>query len=323
MGKQIRAAIVGYGNLGKSAEAVIAEQPDFDFVGVFSRRDATALDTTSPVFPVDSIADFRDRIDVLLLCLGSATDMPSQGPEFAKLFTTADTYDNHALIPEHRERMDAAARSGDNLALISTGWDPGLFSINRVMGEALFHRATQNTFWGPGLSQGHSDAIRRIAGVRAGVQYTVPKEDAIAAARRGLTQNGKQAHLRQCYVVADVEDHDRIRDEIVNMPDYFVGYETTVTFVSEAEFAQKHQGMPHGGRVITSGELGADHTQHTVEYSLELDRNPDFTAAALVAYARAAVRMRRDGVVGAVTPFEVAPYLLSPTPLDELVSNRL
>ncbi|RRJ85795.1 diaminopimelate dehydrogenase [Gulosibacter macacae] len=314
----IRAAIVGYGNLGRSVERLVALQPDMELVGIFSRRDA--LDTDAPVFPVANAADHAGEIDVLFLCLGSATDIPEQAAGFAKLFTTVDTYDNHKLIPSHRTEMDAAARDGGNVAMISTGWDPGLFSINRTLAEALFPSAEQHTFWGPGLSQGHSDAIRRIPGVIRGVQYTVPREEALAAARTGGAEiSGKDAHQRHGVVVADAADHDRIREAIVTMPDYFVGYETTVEFVSEDEFERDHQGMPHGGRVITSGDLAG--SRSTVEFSLELERNPDFTGAAMVAYGRAAARMRAEGRVGAVTVLEVAPYLLSPASLDELIAR--
>ena len=319
MATPIRAGIVGYGNLGRSVEKLLSTHDDFLLEGIFSRRDK--LDTDTPVFPVTNVEEFRGRLDVLFLCLGSATDMPEQAPEFAKIFTTVDTYDNHALVPTHRAKMDAAAREGDNLAMISTGWDPGLFSINRVYGAALFANPKQNTFWGPGLSQGHSDAIRRIEGVKSGVQYTVPKPESLDLARAGQADEvtGKNAHLRQCVIVADEADHDRIREEIVTMPDYFVGYETTVEFVSQDEFDRNHQGMPHGGHVITTGDLGDTH--HTVEYTLELEKNPDFTAASMIAYGRAAARLHAEGRRGAVTVLEVAPYLLSPTPLDELVRN--
>ena len=315
----IRAAIAGYGNLGRSVEKLVALQPDMDLVGIFSRR--TNLDTDTPVFDAAVAEEHAADVDLLFLCLGSATDMPEQAAGWARLFTTVDTYDNHKLIPDHRAAMDAAAREGGNVALISTGWDPGLFSLNRTLASALFTEPQQHTFWGPGLSQGHSDAVRRIPGVKRGVQYTIPSEAALDAARSGgaggLT--GKQAHQRHCYVVADEADHDRIREAIVTMPDYFVGYETTVTFVDEATFDAEHQGMPHGGHVITSGDLAG--SRSTVEFTLALERNPDFTAAAQIAYGRAAARLNAQGHTGAVTVLEVAPYLLSPTPLDELVAR--
>ena len=313
----IRTVIMGYGNLGRSAERILARQPDMELVGIFSRR--ASLDTPTPVFPVADLATHADGVDVALLCLGSATDIPAQAPALARLVTTVDTYDNHAHIPEHRARMDAAAREGGNVAVVSTGWDPGLFSLNRTLAAALFPEPQQNTFWGPGLSQGHSDAVRRIPGVRRAVQYTIPREDALAAARAGdgAGITGRQSHLRQCYVVANPADHARITEAIVTMPDYFVGYETRVEFISDDEFSREHAGMPHGGHVITSGALGD--SRATVEYSLELASNPDFTAAALVAYARAAARLAAEGRVGALTVLEIAPYLLSPTGLDELI----
>ncbi|MGO1543680.1 MAG: diaminopimelate dehydrogenase [Gulosibacter sp.] len=313
----ITTAIVGYGNLGRSAETLIKAQPDMELFGIFSRR--TELDTDTPVYPVDSINDYADKIDVLYLCLGSATDIPEQAVSFAEHFTTVDTYDNHKQIPDHYARMDAAARESGNVAVVATGWDPGLFSLNRVIGASLFPEPQQNTFWGRGLSQGHSNAIRGIEGVRFGVQYTIPREDAIAAAKagRGSEIDGKSAHLRQCWVVADEADQDRIRDTIVNMPDYFVGYQTEVHFISESDFQRDHQGLPHGGHVITSGTLGA--SKSTVEFALDLESNPDFTAAALVAYGRAAARLAADGATGAYTVLQVPPYLLSTKSLEDLL----
>lgn len=313
----IRAGIVGYGNLGRSVEKLVQQQPDMELVGVFTRR--ATLETATPVFPAAEIAAHADAVDILFLCLGSATDIPEQAPAITRLVTTVDTYDNHGRIPEHRERMDAAAREGGNVAVISTGWDPGLFSLNRTMASALFPDARQNTFWGPGLSQGHSDAVRRIPGVRLAVQYTIPREDALSAARAGHAGGvtGKQAHLRHCYVVADPADHARITEAIVTMPDYFEGYATRVDFISEDAFVRDHAGMPHGGHVITSGDLGG--SQSTVEYTLALGSNPDFTAAAQVAYGRAAARLAAEGRTGAFTVLEIAPYLLSPLPLEDLI----
>ncbi|NLT25870.1 MAG: diaminopimelate dehydrogenase [Microbacteriaceae bacterium] len=315
---RIRAAVVGYGNLGRSVEALVRRQPDMELVGVVSRR--AELPTDAPIIAVDDADRLAGEVDVLFLCLGSATDIPEQAADWARRFTTVDTYDNHGDIPRHRAEMDAAARAGGNLALVSTGWDPGLFSVNRVLGAALFPEPQQRTFWGPGLSQGHSDAVRRIPGVVRGVQYTIPSEEAIAAAKAGREGiGGKEAHARHCVIVADPADHDRIRETIVTMPDYFVGYRTTVEFVDEAAFEAEHLGMPHGGRVITSGDLGG--SRSSVEFGLELERNPDFTAASMVAYGRAAARMHAAGRRGAVTVLEVAPYLLSPVGLDELVAR--
>lgn len=317
----IRAGIVGYGNLGRSVEKLVQKQADMELVGIFSRRDS--LDTETPVIPVADAADYADKIDVLFLCLGSATDIPEQAPGFAENFTTVDTYDNHALIPQHRKAMDEAAKKGGNVALISTGWDPGMFSLNRTMGEAFFPNAQQNSFWGTGLSQGHSDAVRRIPGVNFGVQYTVPAENAIEAAREGKGADISKfdAHQRRCFIVADEADHERIRETIVTMPDYFEPYQTEVTFISEEEFKRDHQGTPHGGRVITTGDLAG--SRATIEYSLDLEANPDFTAAVQVAYGRAAARLAAEGRTGAVTVLEVPPYLISPTPLDELVKRDI
>ncbi|MFB9071165.1 diaminopimelate dehydrogenase [Citricoccus parietis] len=313
----IRAAIVGYGNLGKSVEKLIRAQPDMDLVGIFSRR--SELDTDTPVFPSAAAADHAQDIDVLFLCLGSATDIPEQAAGYARHFTTVDTYDNHQLIPDHYARMDAAAREGRHVAMISTGWDPGLFSLNRTLAAALFPDAQQNTFWGKGLSQGHSDAVRRVPGVRRGVQYTIPNEDAIVEAKagRGAEISATSAHVRECYVVADEADHADIREAITTMPDYFAPYDTTVHFISDEVFERDHQGMPHGGHVVTSGDLGG--SRSSVEFVLELGSNPDFTAASQVAYGRAAARLTAEGKTGAFTVLEVAPYLLSPVALEELI----
>ena len=315
----IRAAIIGYGNLGRSVERVIADQPDMELVGVFSRRDS--LDTDARVLPAADVAAHKDEVDVLFVCLGSATDVPEQAPELAKLFTTVDTYDNHRDIPRHRADPDAAAREGDQVAVLPTGRDPGFFSLNRVLGAAVLPGADQMTFWGPGLSQGHSDAVRRVPGVKKGVQYTKPNPDAIEAVKRGegADVTAKQAHIRHCYIVADEADRDSIREAIVTMPDYFVGYETIVDFITDEEFERDHQGMPHGGNVVTRGRAGT--SGHVIEFGLELERNPDFTAAVQVAYGRAAHRLREAGERGARTVLEIAPYLLSATPLDELIKN--
>lgn len=315
----IRTAIVGYGNLGRSVEANVRRQPDMELVGIFSRRDQ--LDTDTPVFPVDDIASFADKIDVLYLCLGSATDIPKQATGFAASFSTVDTYDNHKRIPDHYKDMDEAAYASENVAIIGTGWDPGLFSLNRTIASSVFPESQQNTFWGKGLSQGHSDAVRRVAGVKKAVQYTIPREDAIDTARegRGAEVTAQTAHLRQCWVVADEADHDQIREDITTMPDYFAGYEVEVNFISDEEFARDHQGAPHGGHVITSGELGG--VTNTIEFSLSLDSNPDFTAAVQVAYGRAAHRLKEAGLSGAFSVLEVPPYLLAPESLEELLAR--
>lgn len=316
---KIRAGIVGYGNLGKSVEKIIGMQPDMELVGIFSRR--AELDTDTPVFPVDEIGEHADKVDVLYLCLGSATDIPELAPQYAKFANTVDTYDNHRDVPRHREVMDAAAREAGNVALVSTGWDPGMFSLNRTLASAVLPGAQQHSFWGPGLSQGHSDAVRRVEGVKKGVQYTLPAESALELARKGEAGDldGKSAHKRQCWIVADEADRERIEQEIRTMPDYFVGYEVEVNFIDDATFERDHQGMPHGGHVITTGDTGG--FNHTVEYILKLDRNPDFTGAVQVAYGRAAHRLKESGHSGAFTVLEVAPYLISPTPLDGLIAR--
>lgn len=313
----INVAIAGYGNLGRAAERLVKAQPDMELYGVFSRR--SELDTDTKVFSLDSVADYADKVDVLLLCVGSATDIPEHAANLAKLVNTVDTYDNHAHIPDHVATMDAAAKSGGNLAIVSTGWDPGLFSLNRVLGAAVLPEPTQTTFWGDGVSQGHSDALRRIDGVRRAVQYTLPAEEAVAAALAGNGgQTGPEAHKRSCYIVADEADHARIEQEIISMPDYFEPYDTTVTFISEEEFEANHTGLPHGGRVITTSDLAGG---QAIEFRLQLASNPDFTAAVQVACARAAARMNADGQTGARTILEIPPYLLSAEPLEELIKG--
>jgi diaminopimelate dehydrogenase len=318
----IRVAIVGYGNLGKSVEKLIGQQPDMELAGVFSRRET--LDTLDPDTPVLSVMEFEhstDKFDVAVLCLGSATDIPTQAPVFVRSANTVDTYDNHRDVPRHREEMDRIAKENGTVAIVSTGWDPGMFSLNRTIGQALLPGGSQHTFWGPGLSQGHSDAVRRIEGVHKAVQYTIPSPEALEAARKGEADDltGKQTHLRRCFVVCDEADRERIENEIRTMPDYFVGYEVEVNFIDEATFDAEHTGMPHGGHVITAGDTGG-YTQ-TIGYTLELERNPDFTGAVALAYARAAHRLREAGQSGAYTVLEVAPYLISPTPLDELIAR--
>lgn len=325
----IRTAIMGYGNLGRSVEKIVASQPDMELVGVFSRRES--LDTDARVLPAAHAAEYADEVDVLFCCLGSATDVPEQAAGLARHFTTVDTYDNHREIPAHRAAMDAAAREGGHIAMISTGWDPGLLSLNRVLGQAVLPGAEQMTFWGPGLSQGHSDAVRRVPGVKAGVQYTLPREDAVEAVRRGEggELQGTECHLRHCYVVPeetgdaarDTEIKRSIRETIVTMPDYFADYETVVEFVTAEAFERDHTGMPHGGQVVTRGQAGS--STHVMEFRLALERNPDFTAAAQVAYGRAAHRLRTAGEVGARTVFEVPPHLLSIEPLESLIEAYL
>jgi diaminopimelate dehydrogenase len=324
----IRIGIVGYGNLGRGVETAIGLNPDMHLVGVFSRRDpgtvATAHKSTS-VFSMSALYEDRDDIDVLVLCGGSRDDLPRQSPEFAARFSLVDSYDNHSHIPAHFDAVDAAASKAGTTAIISVGWDPGLFSLNRLFGEAILPEGSSYTFWGKGLSQGHSDALRRVPGVAGGVQYTLPSDQAIARVRAGdhPELSTRERHTRECYVVlAEGADPEAVRAEIVNMPDYFEPYDTTVHYISAEELARDHGGMPHGGFVIRSGNTSAGATQ-VIEYQLALDSNPEFTASVLVAYARAAARMSRSGDHGAKTPFDVAPGLLSPRTAAQLRAELL
>lgn len=328
MTERIRIAIAGYGNLGRGAEAAIAQTPDMQLVGVYTRRDpenVRPLDAAVPVRRLDDIADHKQDIDVLILCGGSKNDLPEQGPALAAQFSTVDSYDTHARIPEYFEAVDAAARAGGNVALISVGWDPGLFSLNRLFGEAILPQGDTYTFWGKGLSQGHSDAVRRVAGVRAAVQYTVPAPEAIEQVRSGArpTLSTRQKHTRDCFVVLEEgADAEQVRQAIVTMPDYFADYDTTVTFVSEETLRAEHSAMPHGGFVIRSGVNAAGDKQ-VMEYSLALESNPGFTSSVLVAYARAAHRLKQAGESGARTVFDIAPGLLSPRPAADLRRDLL
>lgn len=321
MAKKIRVGIVGYGNLGKGAESSIAQQPDMELVAVFSRRGK--VDTINPKVVsvhIDEIESYQDKIDVMILCGGSATDLPEQTPQIAKIFNTVDSYDTHAKIPTYFEAVDQAAKKGGQTSIISVGWDPGLFSINRVMSEAILADGKTYTFWGKGLSQGHSDAVRRVAGVKAGVQYTIPSEEAIEQVRNGeypdLTKH--DSHKRECYVVLEEgENPALIERTIKTMPDYFAGYDTTVHFITEEELAQNHSHMPHGGFVIRSGNTGEGNNQ-LIEYRLELGSNPEFTASVLVAYARAAHRLYQEGHKGAKTVYDIGPGYISPKSAAEL-----
>lgn len=328
MTEKIRIAIAGYGNLGRGAEAAIAQHPDMTLTGVYTRRDPENVQTLGAAVPVrrlDDIAQYKQDIDVLILCGGSKNDLPEQGPALAAAFTTVDSYDTHARIPEYFDAVDAAARAGGNIALISVGWDPGLFSLNRLFGEAILPQGDTYTFWGKGLSQGHSDAVRRVPGVRAAVQYTVPSAEAIEQVRSGVRPQltTRQKHKRECFVVLEEgADADKVRHDIVTMPDYFADYDTTVTFISEETLRSEHSAMPHGGFVIRSGESGAGDNQ-VIEYSLTLNSNPGFTSSVLVAYARAAHRLKQAGESGARTVFDVAPGLLSPRPAADLRRDLL
>ena len=328
MTQRIRIGIVGYGNLGRGVETSISLNPDLELVGVFSRRDpasVTPLSAETRVYALDSIDDFAGRIDVLILCGGSKSDLPEQTPALAAKFTVVDSFDTHAKIPEHFSAVDAAAQGAGTVAVISTGWDPGLFSLNRLYGEAILPQGSTYTFWGRGLSQGHSDALRRVDGVAAAVQYTLPIESAIERVRSGENPelSTREQHLRECWVVLeDGADEAAVREAIVTMPDYFEPYDTTVNFISAEELVRDHSGMPHGGFVIRSGESSPG-TTNTIEYSLALDSNPEFTASVLVAYARAAARLAAAGDAGAKTPFDIAPGLLSPKSAEQLRREML
>lgn len=317
MSNRIRVAIAGYGNLGRGVESALAQNPDMRLVGVFSRRDpasVTLLDSSVPVYAMDTIEQYQDEVDVMILCGGSKSDLPEQGPYLAQFFNTVDSFDTHAKVPEYYAALDQSARESGRVAMLSVGWDPGLFSLNRLFGEAILPEGETYTFWGKGLSQGHSDAVRRVPGVQSGVQYTLPSEDAIARVRSGerpeLTTREK--HKRECYVVlAQGAETDVVRESIVSMPDYFADFDTTVNFIDQATFEKEHSSMPHGGFVIRSGNTGEDSKQ-TIEYSLALGSNPEFTASVLVAYARAVHRLARVNDIGAKTVFDIAPGLLSP-----------
>jgi diaminopimelate dehydrogenase len=325
MNKSIRIGIVGYGNLGRGVESSIAQNKDMTLVGVFTRRDPADIPSQANVYPLDQASAFKDQIDVMILCGGSATDLPEQGPSFARHFNTIDSYDTHAKIPEYFERVNAEAVAGGNVSIISTGWDPGLFSLNRLLGQAVLPEGSEYTFWGKGVSQGHSDAVRRLPGVKAGVQYTVPAEAALARVRNGENPvlTAREKHQRDCFIVAEEgADQAAIKEAIVTMPNYFADYDTTVTFITEEELKRDHAAMPHGGYVLRSGKTGQNSTQ-LMEFSLTLESNPEFTASVLVAYARAAYKFAQEGVVGAKTVLDVPFSHLSPKTGAELRKELL
>lgn len=326
----IRVGIFGYGNLGRGIESAIRQNSDMELVALFTRRDPASVKTRTenlPVYNASEIEKFKDKIDVLILCGGSATDLPVQTPALAEHFCVVDSFDTHARIPEHLAAVDAAARKGNKTALISAGWDPGMFSLNRLYAGAVLPDGEDYTFWGRGVSQGHSDAIRRIDGVLDAKQYTIPVDSALAAVRAGEAPKltTRQKHTRECFVVAEEgADLARIEREIKEMPNYFADYDTTVNFVSLEELRRDHSGIPHGGFVIRSGRTGFDSEHsHVIEYSLKLDSNPEFTASVIVAYARATVRMYREGSVGCKTVFDVPPAYLSARSRDEIIKSLL
>lgn len=325
----IRIGILGYGNLGRGVELAIQHCPDMELAGVFTRRNPQSLQTVTGanVYSMEQAETMQNEIDVMILCGGSATDLPVQTPKFAQLYNVIDSFDTHAKIPEHFDAVDAAAKAAGKTAIISTGWDPGMFSLNRVLAQAILPQGDTYTFWGKGVSQGHSDAIRRLDGVKDARQYTIPVETALEAVRNGEAPNltTRQKHLRECFVVAEEgADLAKIEYEIVTMPNYFADYDTTVHFISEEELRANHSGIPHGGFVIHSGKTGVNsENTHVIEYGLKLDSNPEFTASVLVAYARAAYGMHKDGITGCKTVFDVAPRYLSPMSDEQLRKEML
>ena len=330
MSNTIKVGILGWGNLGRGAALALRQNPDMELVGVFSRRDPEAVSNRLPGVPmykVDRMLEFRDQIDVLILCGGSATDLPVQTPEYARYFNVVDSFDTHARIPEHFANCDAAAKESGKIAMISVGWDPGMFSLQRLLGMSILPNGESYTFWGRGVSQGHSDAIRRVEGVQDGKQYTIPVESALERVRGGENPQltTREKHTRECYVVAKPgADLQKIEREIKTMPNYFDEYDTTVHFISQEEMDRDHAGIPHGGFVLRSGTTGINNdTKQMIEYSLKLGSNPEFTSSVLVCYARAAARMNREGMSGAKTVFDVPPAYLSPKSGEELRKSLL
>lgn len=326
----MRIGIMGYGNLGKGIECAIKQNPDMELVAVFSRRDPSTVKILTEgvnVYHVDDAVKMKDEIDVLILCGGSATDLPVQTPEYAKYFNVVDSFDTHAKIPQHFANVDAAAKENGNIAVISCGWDPGMFSLNRLYANCILPSGNDYTFWGKGVSQGHSDAIRRIEGVANAKQYTIPVDAALEKVRNGENPEltTREKHIRECFVVAkEGADTARIEKEIKEMPNYFADYDTIVHFISEEELARDHSGIPHGGFVIRSGKTGwNEENNHIIEYSLKLDSNPEFTASVIVACARAAFRMKQEGMTGCKSIFDIAPAYMSPLSGEELRKNML
>lgn len=328
--RNVRVGIVGYGNVGRGVEIALRKSLDMELVAVFTRRVPETVKIATPsakVVSMSQIAEYKDLIDIMILCGGSATDLPEQGPEMASLFNTIDSFDTHARIPEYFKKMNAAAQNAGKTCIISVGWDPGLFSMLRMLSGAILPEGKDYTFWGKGVSQGHSDAIRRVKGVKNGIQYTIPVEAAIEAVRNGQQPelSTRAKHTRECFVVAEEgADRAQIEADIKSMPNYFADYDTTVHFISEEELKANHSKMPHGGFVFRSGVSGAENEhKQIIEFSLNLDSNPEFTAQVLVAYARAAVRMNLEGMKGAKSVFDVPLSYLSPKTNEELISTLL
>lgn len=326
----IRIGIFGYGNLGRGVECAVRQNPDMEMTAVFTRRnpvDVEILTKAAAVCRADEVNSWSDKIDVLIMCGGSATDLPVQSPQMASLFNIVDSFDTHAKIPEHYKNVDAAAKKGGNIAIISVGWDPGMFSLNRMYANAILPEGKDYTFWGKGVSQGHSDAVRRIAGVKNAKQYTIPSEEALEAVRSGKKPDlsTRQKHTRECFVVLeDGADAGKVEQEIKTMPNYFADYDTTVHFITEEELLRDHSGIPHGGFVLRSGQTGWNkENHHLIEYSLKLDSNPEFTSNVIAAYARAAYRLSLEGQVGCRTVFDIAPAYLSAKSGEELRAGLL
>lgn len=325
MDKKLSIGIVGYGNLGKGVELSLKQNPDMELVAIFTRRQPSQVESGSKMVSIAEIEAYKEKIDVLILCGGSSTDLPEQGPMLAKLFHTVDSFDTHAKIPAYFEAVNKAAISGNNLSLISTGWDPGLFSLSRILGQSILPVGKDYTFWGKGVSQGHSDAIRRVKGVKDGKQYTVPVEAALEVIRNGETPNftARQKHERICYVVAEAgADLTEIERTIKEMPYYFDEYNTTVYFITEEELKANHAGLPHGGLVLRTGTTGQG-TKQQIEFNLKLGSNPEFTASVLVAYARAIGRMSKEGQTGARTVLDIPFAYLSSKTAEELRRDLL
>lgn len=329
MEEKIKLGILGYGNLGRGVEIAVKNNSDMELAAIFTRREPAELKTLgkTPVIKVSQIEEWKDKIDVLLLCGGSATDLPVQGPKYAEMFNTIDSFDTHAKIPEYYKNVNESAKKGNKVSIISIGWDPGAFSLNRLYAESFLPNGNTYTFWGKGVSQGHSDAIRRIEGVKNAIQYTIPVEDAINRVRNGENSalTTREKHIRECFVVAEVgADKKEIENKIKNMPNYFSDYDTIVHFITEEELKANHSGMPHGGFVIRSGKTGIENqTNQIIEYSLKLESNPEFTSSILVAYARAAYRLAKKEEYGAKTIFDIAPNMISRKTNEQLLKELL
>lgn len=326
----IKIGILGYGNLGRGVECAIRQNDDMELVAVFTRREPSSvsiLTKTAAVCNIAEVAEWKDKIDVMILCGGSATDLPEQTPEYAKYFNVVDSFDTHAKIPEHFANVDKEAKAHGTIGIISVGWDPGMFSLNRLYASAVLPEGKDYTFWGKGVSQGHSDAIRRIEGVKNAKQYTIPVEEALEEVRLGTNPEltTRQKHTRECFVVLeDGADAVKVEEEIKTMPNYFADYDTTVHFISEEELQTKHSGIPHGGFVFRSGVTGWEkENKHLIEYRLKLDSNPEFTSSILVAYARAAHKLSKEGQSGCKTVFDIAPAYLSPKSGEQLRKEML